>query len=187
LKSFYKAKIRNLFVAINPLNCRICTPGGNKTAGRFVLQKQCAMERYTLQNDVKTFGFPVPTFPLGIGEAFEKLLKMVPGGFNRSYFGISYMNKSGQMIYNATALETYEGEGDQYQCKTYIIGKGEYITKTLHDWRKNTVCIKDVFRDIMQDALADTSKPAIEWYKNEDEMLCMLQEVTSGQEAKVTH
>lgn len=55
-------------------------------------------EIYNLPDDVKVFGFQVKSFPQGTGEAFESLIKMVPGGFERPYYGISYMDKDGQMI-----------------------------------------------------------------------------------------
>ena len=53
------------------------------------------MEIYNLLHDVKVFGFPVTGFPPGIGEAFESLLKIVPDGFERHYYGISYVNEDG--------------------------------------------------------------------------------------------
>ena len=68
------------------------------------------MEIYNLINDIKVFGLQVKSFPRGIGEAFESLIKIVPGGFKRPYYGISYMDTDGHMIYNATALEKYEAK-----------------------------------------------------------------------------
>ena len=85
------------------------------------------------------------------------------------------MDKDGQMIYKAAALEKYEGEAEKYNCERYTIEKGEYLTVTLHDWRKKTDCIKDVFHEIIQDSRVDKTKPAVEWYKNDDEMMCMVQ------------
>ena len=118
---------------------------------------------------------PVKNFPGGIGEAFESLIKMVPDGFERPYYGISYMDKDGQMIYKAAALEKYEGEAEKYNCERYTIEKGEYLTVAVYDWRKKTDCIKDVFHEIIQDSRVDKTKPAVEWYKNDHEMMCMVQ------------
>lgn len=141
------------------------------------------MEIYTLQNDVKVFGFRVTRFPAGVGEAFESLIKIVPGGFDRSYYGISYMDKDGQMIYNATALEKYEGEAEKYNCERFMIEKGEYLAVEVSAWREKTACIKDVFYEIIQDSRVDKTKPAVEWYKNNDEMVCMVQ--TNHQEKDI--
>jgi hypothetical protein len=55
------------------------------------------MEKYNLINNIKIFGVQVKTFPSGIGEAFDELVKML-GGFNRSFYGISKFN-DGKMVY----------------------------------------------------------------------------------------
>ena len=68
------------------------------------------MEKFNLQNDVKVFGIQVKTFPNGVGEAFESLIKMFPGGDQRSYYGIAEF-KNGSMQYYATAEEAFPGEG----------------------------------------------------------------------------
>ncbi len=132
------------------------------------------MEKYYLRDDLKVFGIQVKTFPHGIGEVFEALIKMLPGGFDRSYYGISCMTKDGAMIYNAAAIEKYAGEAEKYNCRRWIIEKGEYLTETINDWRRKTDCIKDVFHRLLQENRVDNTKPAVEWYKNDDEMLCMI-------------
>ena len=131
------------------------------------------MEKYNLQNDLEVFGKPVKTFPKGIGEAFDALVKMIPGGFDRPYYGISYM-KNGTMVYIAAALEKNKGEAEKYNCDRYTIEKGEYLRETVYDWRKKTDSIKDVFQEMMKDNRIDRTKPAIEWYKDDNEMLCMV-------------
>jgi predicted transcriptional regulator YdeE len=132
------------------------------------------MEIYNLQNDLKVFGIQVKTFPMGIGEAFDKLIKMLPGGFDRSYYGISYMTNDGAMMYIAAAIEKREGEAEKYNCERYIIEKGEYMAITVNDWRSKTDCIKDIFYEIIKDSRIDKTSPAIEWYKDEKQMICMV-------------
>ena len=132
------------------------------------------MEIYNLENDIKVFGMQVKSFPAGIGEAFEALVKMISEGFNRSFFGISRITEKRQVIYIAAAEESFEGEAEKYNCDRYVIEKGEYLMVLVRDWRKKTGCIKDVFHEMMQDTRFDNTKPCIEWYKNDEEMLCML-------------
>ncbi|MEP6926724.1 MAG: hypothetical protein ABI834_03765 [Ginsengibacter sp.] len=134
------------------------------------------MEIYNLPHELKVFGFQVKSFPVGIGEAFNELInKTGDSADSRSYYGISYMNKDGRMIYNVAALEKHEGEAEKYNCERFIIDKGEYVTITVNDWRKKTDCIKDVFHEIIQDSRVDRTKPAVEWYQNDHEMMCMVQ------------
>jgi hypothetical protein len=131
------------------------------------------METYNLSHDVKIFGSQVKTFPMGVGEAFDALVKKL--GNNRSYYGLSVCTADG-VIYNAAAEETYEGEAEKNGYEQYVIQKGEYITETIKDWPQQTDCIKDVFAEMMKDKRVNSVLPCVcvEWYKNMHEMLCMI-------------
>lgn len=140
------------------------------------------MDQYNLQENLHVFGMKVDTFPLGIGEAFETLVKKLEEGYNRSYFGISWFETDGTITYIAAAEEKFEGEALTYQCEKYIIEKGTYLAITVQDWRKKTNCIKDVFHEIMQDSRTNGGL-CIEWYKDDDEMFCMIKIIEQSQEA----
>jgi len=134
------------------------------------------MKTVNLPNDIRIFGMQVKSFPLGIGEAFEKLVKMIPGGFSRSYYGISYM-ENGKMVYYAAAEELSPVEPEKYSCTRLTIEKGEYLTESLNDWRSKTDQVKNVFERLVADKRVDKTKPAVEWYKDENEMLCMVRTI----------
>ena len=132
------------------------------------------MDTYTLQNDVKTFGFQVNTFPEGVGDAFDKLVKLFPDGEKRSYYGISESAPGGGFRYYAVAEEKVDGEGKKFGYPEITIEKGKYLATILKDWRNNIACIKDIFNDMFHDNRVAKGKPCIEWYKTMDEMLCMV-------------
>lgn len=128
-----------------------------------------------LNKDVKVFGKEVKTFPSGVNDAFRELIKKTgDAAGQRNYYGVSTMDNNGKMIYKALAEEKYDGEAEKYNYPEIIIEKGEYWFETLIDWRNKTECIKDIFEEMLKNEQADKKKPAIEWYKNDDEMLCML-------------
>jgi hypothetical protein len=131
------------------------------------------METFHLKEDLNVLGFQVKTFPTGIGEAFDALIEMLQGRVNRAFYGISYASQEG-IVYLATAVENYTGEAERYNCEQYTIVKGEYLTTTVRGWRKKTNTIKDVFGVLLQHACPDTARPCVEWYKDDDEMLCMV-------------
>ena len=81
------------------------------------------MEIFNLTTDIRLFGIEVKTFPSGIGEAFETLVKKISDDYNRSYYGISQMI-DGVIIYKAAAEEKYEDEAEKYRCEQYSIEKG---------------------------------------------------------------
>lgn len=133
------------------------------------------MKEFNFPEDVNVFGFPVNTFPAGIGDAFDILIQKTGDSAGaRNYYGLSEF-KNGKMIYYALAEEKFPGEGEKYNYEKFTIEKGDYLTVAVSEWQKKTNCIKDVFSEIIQDPRANKTKPAIEWYINENEMMCLVQ------------
>lgn len=135
------------------------------------------MEKIILDHDINVFGMQVTTFPMGVAEAFDKLVKMLSGGFDRSFYGISFMEPGGKMVYIAAAEEREQGEAEKYHCEKYIVEKGVYTAEKITGWRQQIHCIKDAFHRLVQEKNMDMEKPAVEWYKSEEEMFCMVKEL----------
>lgn len=131
------------------------------------------MEKYKLTDDINVMGFPVTTFPNGIGEAFDKLMNTIPDANDRPYYGIGECTPQG-MVYIAAALQKYDGEAARYGYQKYKIEKGDYLAETVMDWPSKTACIKNVFEEMYKDDRSDRSKPSIEIYKDMYEMLCLV-------------
>src|SRR5690348_9219112 len=134
------------------------------------------MERLRIDKDIPVIGFQVKSFPEGIGEAFDSLVEKVPDGLNRPYYGISFVADN-KIIYRAAAAELIPGEAERYGYERYIIKQGEYEAITVTNWRTKTDIIKDVFATLMRDGCPDESQPCIEWYKDDEEMVCMVRKV----------
>lgn len=132
------------------------------------------MEKFNLTTDVIVFGLQVKNFPSGIDEAFNELIKKTGDrAGERGYYGISEY-KDGNMIYYATAEEKDGDEPGKYNYIKLKIDKGSYLTGNIFDWRKKIECIKDVFYEIIQDPRVNKAAPAIEWYKSDNEMMCLV-------------
>lgn len=133
------------------------------------------MDKLKLEKNLNVFGIQVTTFPAGIGEAFDELIKQTGDcAGERNYYGVSSMSKEGKIIYKAVAEEKYEGEAERFNYEEDIIEKGDYLYKTLYHWTNKTSMIKDIFHEMMHDEHVDVMKPCVEWYKNDEEMLCMV-------------
>lgn len=131
------------------------------------------MKTYFIPENTKVFGLVVPNFPNGIGDAFDKLVSMLPKGDARPYYGISECTNN-TVVYKAAALQTFEGEGAKYGCETYMLEGGTYLAGQITGWMQKTASIKSMFEKMLQDERADDLKPCIEIYKNDDEMLCLI-------------
>lgn len=131
------------------------------------------MKIYHIENDIEVFGEDVTSFPKGIDEAFNRLIE-VGKKDSRTYYGIGYCVDN-KMTYAAATSELYIGEANEYdEYDVYTIEAGDYLCEPLYDWRSKTNCIKDIFAQMLEDERAHKSKPSIEIYLNDDEMLCLI-------------
>jgi len=133
------------------------------------------METYSLEKEIKVFGIHVKTFPLGIADAFDELMELFDSTeHTRYYYGLSTCESNGTIRYYATAEERFAGEAPKGKYETFTIEQGDYLMETVKDWLQKTECIKDVFAELLKDDRIDRSSPCIEWYKNDEEMCCLV-------------
>jgi hypothetical protein len=130
------------------------------------------MEIYTLKNDLKIFCVTAKSFPYGIKQAFGLLINRLPSTDGRTFFGISFQDKAGDMIYKAAVLELFEGEAEKLGCEKFTIEKGEYLAETLKDWKKDESMIGLTFRKFSESKYNATF-PCVEWYQDND-VMCMV-------------
>jgi hypothetical protein len=131
------------------------------------------MEQIVIETPITVFGKLVVDFPAGISKTFDELVQLLPGGFSRSFYGISTMAPGG-IKYYATAVATYPGEGKQYGCEELVIDAGVYQALCVQDWRNKTGEIHAQFKLLHQAAGTNCESPAIEWYQDDETMLCMV-------------
>src|SRR5688572_19306085 len=140
------------------------------------LRKQVMiMELYKQTDDITLIGIEVKTFPQGVKEAFDSLIETL--GADRPYYGVSWMDERNNIIYFAMAREAFPGEGQPHAYESLVMQKGEYKTEAVHNWLSKTDSIKDIFHGLMGNSTPDKNLPCIEWYKSDDEMLCMIRAV----------
>jgi predicted transcriptional regulator YdeE len=130
------------------------------------------MEIYTLKKDMEIVCVTAKSFPYEIKQAFGSLISLLSSIEDRTFFGIAYQNKEGDMIYKAAVLESYDGEAEKLGCEKFTIEKGEYLTETLKDWKKDESRIGLTFRKFSESKYNATF-PCVEWYQGND-VMCMV-------------
>jgi hypothetical protein len=139
----------------------------------FVLQSQRKlMEIFTLKEDMRVFGVTARSFPYEIKQAFAELISMLKGIDGRLFFGVSYQNEMGDMVYKAAVLESFDGEADQLGCPRFTIEKGDYLSERLKDWKMDEARIGLTFKKFSESKYAATF-PCVEWYQGDD-VICMV-------------
>jgi len=132
------------------------------------------MEKYQFQNDIHVFCVTACSFPFGVLEAHKKLHSLLPSDESRSFFGISYPNGKGDIIYKAAVEESYPDEGKKYGCEEFVIKKGEYISEFLEDWCKDESAVSKAFKKLLAHPDIDSKGYCLEMYLGERDMRCLV-------------
>lgn len=132
------------------------------------------VEIQNLKDDIRVFYVQAESFPSGVKAAHEKLHSLLPAGDMRKFFGISFQNQNGDIIYRAASAETFPAEAEKYGLDTFTIRKGDYICDTLIDWCKEERLVEKTFRKLLAHPRLDKNGYCVEEYLNDKDMLCMV-------------
>jgi predicted transcriptional regulator YdeE len=132
------------------------------------------MKTYHLDQNVNVLCVKAKSFPEGIKEAFDTLQKLLPDSEGRVFYGISHGAPNGGIVYKAAVKESFEGEAEKYGCEALVIPQGDYLVETIMDWHQHIPSIGQTFSRLLADPRMDQNFPCVEWYKSNQELLCMV-------------
>ncbi|MGF1638792.1 MAG: transcriptional regulator [Cyclobacteriaceae bacterium] len=132
------------------------------------------METHTFKEDIKVFCVTATSFPDGVKAAHENLHSILPYSTNRMYFGISYPDPSGQIIYRAAANALENDDMGQSELEQFVIPQGQYLSRMIPDFMKNIQAIGDTFKQLIADPRIDPKGFCLEWYKNDKDCQCLV-------------
>ncbi len=132
------------------------------------------MKTYEQKEDIKLFCVTARSFPEGIMEAFSTLESINSSICSRPFYGISYLDGAGQIVYKAAVPELFDGESELYGLESFMLKKGNYVTETLMDYMDRPEKIAVIFKKLLSNPLLDTRFPCIEWYRSDEELVCMV-------------
>jgi predicted transcriptional regulator YdeE len=132
-------------------------------------------EKYFIDKDIKVACVKASSFPKGVGEAYHKLGAALPALDQRKFYGISYGEKNGSIIYRAAASQLHEGEAEEHGLETFTIKKGEYISEFLEDWKKDETQIAKTFQKLLSNPHVDKKQGyCLEIYPNTKDVQCLV-------------
>jgi len=132
-------------------------------------------EKYFIDKDIKVACIKATSFPQGIGEAYHKLGVILPDSDKRKFYGISYGENNGSIVYRAAASQLHEGEAEKLGLETFTIRKGEYISEYLEDWKKDETQISKTFQKLLNDPRVDKGQGyCLEIYPNAKDVRCLV-------------
>ena len=132
------------------------------------------MEIIQIVNDITVMYINASSFPNGVLAAHQKLHTLIPFTTERKYYGLSRPENGGEIIYKAAAEIITSGEAEKLSLKTVVMKKGNYISKTLHDYMKNLPAIGKTFQLMLKRDDIDPEGYCVEYYLSDNDVQCIV-------------
>lgn len=132
------------------------------------------METITFAHDIDVYCITAQSFPDTVKQAHMDLHALVSFNTNRKYFGISWYDVNGAIVYKAAASELYEGELKHLNLERRTIKKGLYQVMTIRNFMDKIPDIGKAFDTLGELTLISEDNMAVEWYFNESDVHCMV-------------
>ncbi|MCF8450069.1 MAG: hypothetical protein K9G49_09395 [Taibaiella sp.] len=132
------------------------------------------METYQINNDIEVYCLTATSFPHGLPEIYGKLHAEYPPEDGRTYFGISYHDGKGSIVYKAAVHlnDTDSKPTDEYE--QFAIKEGTYLSEVIHNYMDNTPAIGMLFQQMIKDSRIDPSGYCLEMYLSPTNVQCMV-------------
>ena len=112
------------------------------------------------------------------GEKGKPIAEQAPQAMRRLEAGLASLK--GRKFYGVVLGDEYRAcvavaaaDADQHLFPTWTIPGGRYVRRRLLDWSSHLHLISPIFEELRRRPDADPSRPAIEFYRSERELLLM--------------
>ncbi len=132
------------------------------------------MEQYFLDKPIAVICIQAVSFPNGVLAAHQKLHALLGDEIERKYFGISYPEKPGSIIYKAAAEEKKPDEAAALNCESFTIKKGMYHCIFIKDFMQDITSIGKAFQQLLMQADIDPQGYCLEIYEGDNDVRCLV-------------
>ncbi|MCA0233736.1 MAG: transcriptional regulator [Bacteroidetes bacterium] len=132
------------------------------------------MHTRSFSNDIPVLCVTATSFPDGVLAAHQTLHSAIPFSTHRRYFGISYAQHLGKIIYKAAAEQLTPEEPLLTGFEAFIIPRGYYLSIFIPQFRSNIAAIGEAFQQLLTDPRLDPNGFCIEQYEGDDDVYCMV-------------
>lgn len=132
------------------------------------------MDSFILGEDIKVVFVTATSFPDGVDRAHIQLHAMLPEKERRRFFGISWPNENGEIVYKAAADIIESDEAEKLGLETFTIKKGPYNSFFIKDFMQDIGSIKRAFKVLIAQHEVDPDGYCLEWYIGDNDVKCMV-------------
>jgi uncharacterized membrane protein len=105
----------------------------------------------------------------GVGDAWSTLESKLPSLKGRKFYGTFHNN-----TYRACVAIIDEKEAETLGLPTATIPEGKYARQKVADYRSRVEVIAETFEALAKECCADRSRPEVEFYKSQSEIILLL-------------
>ena len=132
------------------------------------------MESYVFDNDITVYCLTAKSFPDGLAEIYNQLHALYPPGNGRTYFGISYPDGKGSLVYKAAVSLNETDTTPTAPFKQFTIKKGTYNSEVIRNFMDDVQSIGRTFQQMIKDPNIDPNGYCLEMYLNPTDVRCMV-------------
>ena len=128
----------------------------------------------TIEKDIPTVYVEATSFPNGVLAAHQKLHRLLENKEKRHFYGISYPNTEGGIVYKAAASTLNADEAKQLNLVTFVIKKGTYSSVFIENYLADIPSIGRTFQSLLADSRVDPNGYCLEIYEGEKDVRCLV-------------
>jgi len=132
------------------------------------------MEEYSIENDIRVICIRAESFPAGVLAAHQKIHALTGNDEKRKYFGISYPEGLGNIIYKAATEEKFAGEAAHLHGESFTIRKGNYYSICIPNFMNDLAAVGKAFQQMLALPGIDPKGYCLEIYEGEKDIRCMV-------------
>jgi len=132
------------------------------------------MDSFILGEDIQVMYVAATDFPEGVERAHIQLHAMLTEKERRRFFGISWPDKDGHIIYKAACDEMEPGEAQKLGLETFTIKSGPYNSFYIKDFMEDMGSMKRAFKLLLEQHEVDPDGYCLEWYIGDNDVKCMV-------------
>jgi len=127
-----------------------------------------------IEHDITVYCLTATSFPAGIKPVYDKLHELYPPENGRTYFGISWPDVKGSLIYKAAVKLNETDTAPAAPFEPFVISKGTYLSEDITNFMSDTTSIGRLFQQMIQDPRIDPKGYCLEMYLNPTDVRCMV-------------
>lgn len=139
-----------------------------------IRQKAITMDSFILAEDLRVMYVTATDFPEGVERAHIQLHAMITEKERRRFFGISWPDENGHIIYKAACDEMVPGEAEKLGLEAFTIKKGPYNSFFIKDFMEDIGSMKRAFKLLLAQHEVDPNGYCLEWYIGDNDVKCMV-------------